>query len=203
MSAAILAVDDADAEHTEAALARIFVALWTEELGLQAAGRHRDPDSSPIKDRLTAFAARAARALVRAARVSVEHVAPAVETAMATVSTWVDKVVRDTTATYRDTVPSLEDLQRAAEGVSRQAVTYTREVTRSETAQRSGLLVKTWHTQGDARVRPSHAELRGKTQKVGTPFRTITGAYLRFPGDPQAPLDETMGCRCRLAYSRT
>lgn len=57
--------------------------------------------------------------------------------------------------------------------------------------------LKTWVTRGDGRVRDAHKTLAGKTVGIGEGF-TVKGATLRFPGDPLAPLDLTMGCRCRL-----
>lgn len=60
-------------------------------------------------------------------------------------------------------------------------------------------VVRTWITRGDARVRPAHKELDGTTLPVGTPY-TVDGASLRYPGDPFAPHNLTINCRCRLHY---
>lgn len=60
------------------------------------------------------------------------------------------------------------------------------------------LLRKTWISQGDNRVRPLHRRLHGRTRKFDEDFWRWpqTGQTLRFPGDPDAPLDATLGCRC-------
>jgi hypothetical protein len=61
-------------------------------------------------------------------------------------------------------------------------------------------VVRTWVTRQDARVRPAHKALHGKTLPVGTPY-TVDGFQLRYPGDPFAPFGLTVNCRCRLHYA--
>ncbi|MER5301320.1 phage portal protein [Streptomyces lasiicapitis] len=60
-------------------------------------------------------------------------------------------------------------------------------------------VLRTWQTRGDARVRSAHQELSGITLPAGTPY-TVRGSTLRYPGDPFAPADLTVSCRCRLHY---
>ena len=56
-----------------------------------------------------------------------------------------------------------------------------------------------WVSRGDHRVRKSHRRLHGKVRKFGKPFKiSPAGQPLRFPGDPLAPLGETINCRCSL-----
>ena len=57
----------------------------------------------------------------------------------------------------------------------------------------------TWVSRGDSLVRHSHARLNGTTLPAGEAF---VGDYglVRFPGDPNAPLQETANCRCRLKF---
>ncbi|MEU2585323.1 phage portal protein [Streptomyces avermitilis] len=63
-------------------------------------------------------------------------------------------------------------------------------------------VARTWITRQDARVRPAHKALQGKTLPVGVPFQVGTdGAQLRYPGDPFAPIALTINCRCRLYYA--
>ncbi|MFN1193363.1 phage portal protein [[Kitasatospora] papulosa] len=59
---------------------------------------------------------------------------------------------------------------------------------------------RTWITRGDDRVRPAHKALHGTTLPVGTPYN-VSGATLRYPGDPFAPIALTVNCRCRLRYN--
>lgn len=67
-------------------------------------------------------------------------------------------------------------------------------------------LKKTWITQHDLRVRPLHRRLHGKTVRWDQDFWRWpdTGLTLRFPGDPLAPLNATIGCRCLcwLSFSK-
>ena len=58
-------------------------------------------------------------------------------------------------------------------------------------------LTKTWMTRRDSKVRSAHLLLQGKTIGLNEGFAT-DGASLRFPGDPLAPIELTINCRCRL-----
>ncbi|MBT2396231.1 phage portal protein [Streptomyces sp. ISL-100] len=60
-------------------------------------------------------------------------------------------------------------------------------------------VLRTWVTRGDTRVRPAHQALSGTTLPAGVPY-TVDGSALRYPGDPFAPTDLTINCRCRLRY---
>ena len=55
-----------------------------------------------------------------------------------------------------------------------------------------GIETHTWLTAGDERVRHSHQELNGKTVRIGDVF----GYNLRWPGDPQASVEQVAECRC-------
>lgn len=60
--------------------------------------------------------------------------------------------------------------------------------------------VKAWRSQRDRKVRftHSHASLDGQEVREDEYFTSVSGARLRYPHDSQAPLSETMGCRCFL-----
>lgn len=62
-------------------------------------------------------------------------------------------------------------------------------------------LVREWnHAGGGRHSRPGHVEMDGDQQPVGQPFTNpITGAQLRYPGDPDAGGAETVNCRCCLS----
>lgn len=65
-------------------------------------------------------------------------------------------------------------------------------------------LVQEWHTAGDGKVRESHrtvvADADGKkTKAVDDLWVTGDGNRLRFPGDPDAPIEETAQCRCVMS----
>lgn len=53
-----------------------------------------------------------------------------------------------------------------------------------------------WRTARDNRVRDTHKSMEGQTRPFGVPFRSGSGALLRYPGDPAAPASERIGCRC-------
>jgi len=62
-----------------------------------------------------------------------------------------------------------------------------------------GSPTKTWVTRKDAKVRPEHLLMQGKTVDVGDSF-DVEGTKMRFPGDPSAPPHLTINCRCRLRF---
>jgi hypothetical protein len=53
-----------------------------------------------------------------------------------------------------------------------------------------------WHNAGDNRVRDSHDTMGGQVVALGEMFTTGAGNVIEYPHDPNAPLDETAGCRC-------
>lgn len=58
-----------------------------------------------------------------------------------------------------------------------------------------GYQEKEWVTQHDSRVRSSHVAADGQVVPVLSPF--VVGGYpMQVPGDPVAPLSETINCRC-------
>ncbi len=61
-------------------------------------------------------------------------------------------------------------------------------------------VTKIWRSAGDNRVRHTHRSLNGKSVPLDGTFHSVSGAVLRFPGDPQAPIAEISGCRCRVEY---
>jgi len=56
-----------------------------------------------------------------------------------------------------------------------------------------------WISRGDPKVRKLHRRLHGKVRPPGTPFHTWPdGATLNYPGDPTAPIDSWINCRCAM-----
>lgn len=60
-------------------------------------------------------------------------------------------------------------------------------------------LDKTWIAVQDDRVRESHAAADGQVVAVGDPFK-VGGAELMNPGDQSGPPEETINCRCGMAF---
>lgn len=57
---------------------------------------------------------------------------------------------------------------------------------------------RVWNSAMDGRVRDSHAALHGETVGLHEPFTAPSGAQLMHPGDPNAPAEEIINCRCTL-----
>lgn len=56
-------------------------------------------------------------------------------------------------------------------------------------------LVKQWVTRRDERVRVAHRDADGQIQFLDDPF-DVGGTPMLYPGDPSAPADLTINCRC-------
>lgn len=54
-----------------------------------------------------------------------------------------------------------------------------------------------WVAHHDNRTRATHMAADGQTVKVGMTFR-VGGFPLRYPGDPEGPIQEIINCRCVL-----
>jgi hypothetical protein len=61
-------------------------------------------------------------------------------------------------------------------------------------------VTKVWRSAGDSRVRHTHRVLNGRTAPMDGFFASPSGAMLRYPGDPRAPVSEISGCRCHMEY---
>lgn len=59
-------------------------------------------------------------------------------------------------------------------------------------------LFRSWVTGADERVRDSHAFMNGQIRGIGEAFLSGKGNLLMYPGDTNAPGEETIQCRCSL-----
>lgn len=57
---------------------------------------------------------------------------------------------------------------------------------------------KRWVSEGDSKVRPSHRRVNGQIRPIDEPFDLPGGIKMMYPGDPNAPLKETINCRCGM-----
>ena len=57
---------------------------------------------------------------------------------------------------------------------------------------------KEWIARVDEKTRDTHAELSGTVQYADRYFVTSSGARLMYPGDPNAPAEEIINCRCYI-----
>jgi hypothetical protein len=70
----------------------------------------------------------------------------------------------------------------------------------------AGSSAKQWLSRRDSRVRDTHVKADGQVRLLDEPFRLggfdgHARSLLMFPGDPTAPLDEVINCRCTLLFS--
>lgn len=87
----------------------------------------------------------------------------------------------------------------AAENLARGAAVYAKSEVREHTVGKLGAVWKIWKTKHDDRVRSTHRELDGEMAPYGGSF-IVDEIPIRYPGDPDAPIELTAGCRCRLKY---
>lgn len=99
-----------------------------------------------------------------------------------------------------DSTDYMQEVETAATVAARIAVLGAREPVRFEAANALGATTKVWRTRRDSRVRSTHGGLEGAQAPIDGAFVSHSGATLRFPHDPLAPISETAGCRCRLSY---
>lgn len=59
-------------------------------------------------------------------------------------------------------------------------------------------VTRVWNRIPDDRVRDAHDVMQGQKAGLNETFTDGSGNTLRFPGDPQAPLETTINCRCTL-----
>lgn len=84
---------------------------------------------------------------------------------------------------------------------STQATSAARQDAMRMTLEAAGLsetdVERQWRCTHDKRTRETHRQLDGqKVIGLETPFKSPSGALLRYPGDPDAPASETINCRC-------
>lgn len=99
-----------------------------------------------------------------------------------------------------DSPMSQDDAEQAGALIARSIATYARERAREDIARKLGATRKRWQTRGDSAVRPAHAALQGAWKPLDKPFKT-DGFQLMYPGDPEAPPELTINCRCHLIYT--
>lgn len=63
--------------------------------------------------------------------------------------------------------------------------------------QQGGVTKKEWMASLDSNTRDTHAELNGEIVRVDEPF-TRASFPMMFPGDPGAPAEEVINCRCTM-----
>lgn len=65
-------------------------------------------------------------------------------------------------------------------------------------------LLREWNTAVDERVRDSHSAMAGQeVEGINQPFISGLGNQLLYPGDPAAPAEDTIQCRCAVGTRLT
>jgi len=131
---------------------------------------------------------------------------------------------RVTDTTYRDITKQLAEGATAGEGIPLLAARVTR-VFDVATTSRAKMIARTevisayngatevaaralpadvvggkeWIATHDTRTREAHTEADGQTVSVDAPF-LVAGVMMAYPGDPAAPPELVINCRCTLAY---
>lgn len=62
-------------------------------------------------------------------------------------------------------------------------------------------VTKRWLATRGARTRATHVSANGQKANLDNRFM-VGGSFMKYPGDPQAPIKETARCRCTLAFDR-
>lgn len=83
-----------------------------------------------------------------------------------------------------------------AERIARTEVISAANAGTQDAFERTGVERKEWLSSRDSLVRETHQKMDGQTVGVKESFLSPSGAALRFPGDPDAPADEIVNCRC-------
>ncbi len=66
------------------------------------------------------------------------------------------------------------------------------------TYEAAGIEKKEWLTTIDGREREWHETMNGQIRNIDEPFTSGQGNELMYPGDPSAPANEVINCRCAL-----
>src|SRR5690606_31250157 len=60
------------------------------------------------------------------------------------------------------------------------------------------VVYKIWHSTPDGRTRHTHRAMNKQRVGFEAKFVSPSGAFLAYPCDPEAPVSETVNCRCWL-----
>lgn len=85
--------------------------------------------------------------------------------------------------------------------IARTETTFASGFAAMKTAQQSDLvLTKTWVSAVDNRTRHDHLTENGQSVDLEANFIMSSGVEMAYPGDPKAPANEIINCRCTIAF---
>jgi hypothetical protein len=114
------------------------------------------------------------------------------------------EVIEDTIVDWDDD-ERMDDVAARAKAVAalaRAVARTTSNAAMEAVAQAAGWSHKTWFTQQDSRVRSAHRSMQGQKVPLSGKFTDGAGRSLDYPGDPTAPADTWIGCRCWMTIER-
>jgi hypothetical protein len=99
-------------------------------------------------------------------------------------------------------------LQYRAENIARtegvQATSEAREEATDQMMEQTGLardrVIDIWNATRDTRTRDWHASMNGQERERGKPFTDGLNQTIRYPGDPRAPANTRINCRCTKTF---
>ena len=91
-----------------------------------------------------------------------------------------------------------------ARSEAHRAFSEAREESLEQMAEQTGIarerIRRVWHATDDKRTRDHHASMDGQERAMDEPFVDGLGNRLRYPGDPDAPANTVVNCRCPLTF---
>jgi 2'-5' RNA ligase len=142
---------------------------------------------------------------------------PVMETVRRNLSTIGDDLWVDVAAAIqegRDANESVEQVTARIQGVLHNAQWKARRIARTEITRAANAASlaqmthsgyfgeKVWSSNTDNRVRPAHLETNEQARPLAETF-DVGGFPMLYPGDPTAPADLTINCRCDMVYALT
>lgn len=128
---------------------------------------------------------------------------PSVERAISTDEPLKEEQIGRMVDRYRARMKAMR-AETIARTESTKTMSQAREQAFRQTLEQTGIdaamTEQTWRAVDDQRTRFTHATMNGQTQPLGQAFQSPSGAVLRYPGDPQAPAGEVIGCRCHRTF---
>ena len=101
-------------------------------------------------------------------------------------------------ASVRALIPAIA--RYSADAIARTEIHGAANYGSNEAARETGLpLKREWLAAEDERTRESHAEADGQIVGQDEPFQ-VGDSLMMYPGDPSAPPEEVVNCRCTLGY---